>query len=184
MILPHTQWMTAAEWGVKALAHSLSSFLGGRGSGRTRDLLGVSLPPCTCHCSQQLDGVRRSLILSGFQRRSVLPESQGVRPGSLGVLPQISKGLARSCHHPSPRPSRAARRFLSNPTTTSPSMTVTGVVATPRRSSSSIAAGSSTMFRAWNGMPCWVRNSSTRRQKIQPGWLKTTTDLAIVRSLL
>jgi alkylmercury lyase len=31
-------------------------------------------------------------------------------------------------------------------------------------------------------MPWWARNSSTRRQKIQPGWLKTTTDLALVMS--
>lgn len=61
-------------------------------------------------------------------------------------------------------------------------MTVTGVLATPRRSSSAIAARSSAMFRAWNGMPCWVRNSSTRRQKIQPGWLNTVTVLAIVRA--
>jgi hypothetical protein len=61
-------------------------------------------------------------------------------------------------------------------------MTVTGVVATPRPSSSAIAAGSSATFRAWNGTPCWVRNSSTLRQKIQPGWLKTVTDWAIVRA--
>ena len=30
-------------------------------------------------------------------------------------------------------------------------------------------------------MPYLVRNSSTRWQKIQPGWLKTTTDFAIGR---
>ena len=45
------------------------------------------------------------------------------------------------------RPSSAASRFWSKPTTASPSITVTGVDAKPSRIKSSKAAGSSLTFR-------------------------------------
>jgi len=45
-----------------------------------------------------------------------------------------------------------------NPTTTSPSTTVTGVARTPSRSSSAIAAGSSRMFLSVKGISALPRN--------------------------
>ncbi len=59
----------------------------------------------------------------------------------------------------------------SKPTTTSsPSITVTGVVIVPMRSSSAIASLSSAMFRVVNSTPCSLRNFSVVPQNSQSGW--------------
>lgn len=71
----------------------------------------------------------------------------GESSGPLPLRPLQSPAFPADGYRPSPNPSNAASRFRSKPTTTSPSMTVTGVLATPRRSRSSIAAGSSATFR-------------------------------------
>jgi len=61
-------------------------------------------------------------------------------------------------------------QFVSvKPTTTWPSITVTGVVMYPSFSSSFNAASSAAMFRSTNSILLCERNSFTFAQNIQPG---------------
>ncbi len=56
----------------------------------------------------------------------------------------------------------------SNPTTTSPSMTMTGVDMYPRAFNSSMAEGSTTTFLSRNGTPLRERNSFAASQDVHP----------------
>ncbi len=70
---------------------------------------------------------------------------------------------------PCQEPSSSSSRALLNPTTASPSMTVTGVAEKPIWVSSSRAWSSSATSLSTNTMPFWRRNSFTRPQNSQPG---------------
>lgn len=59
----------------------------------------------------------------------------------------------------------------SKPTTTSPSIVVTGVVMYPIFSSSLSAVSSVAIFRSIKFILFWERNSFTLLQNSQPGWL-------------
>jgi hypothetical protein len=97
--------------------------------------------------------------------------ARSVRPAQFGQLKRpplaIPPGISSSCPHPGhhafripsdppttyDRPSRRSSLPRSNPTTTSPPPTVTGVARYPRRWSSVRAAASSRMFLSTNGIP-------------------------------
>ncbi len=74
-------------------------------------------------------------------------------------------------------PSNRVSFSLSNPTTTSSPITVTGVVMVPNRSNSSIASSSSEIFLMVGSIPFSRRNFSVLSQNSHPGFCTYSTIL-------